>query len=85
MMSKVMLFSLVATIALLAGGKVWVSYLRVDTEQSVAQLKKEKVLLVQDVQNLKLELASMTRPDTLRRLARELGMSAPTAMQVVKP
>ncbi|MBN4058216.1 cell division protein FtsL [Mariprofundus ferrooxydans] len=80
-----MLFSLVATIALLAGGKVWVSYLRVDTEQSVAQLKKEKVLLVQDVQNLKLELASMTRPDTLRRLARELGMSAPTAMQVVKP
>ncbi|MDQ6983198.1 MAG: cell division protein FtsL [Ghiorsea sp.] len=85
MMSKVMLFSLVVTIGLLAGGKVWVSYLRVDTEQNVGQLKKEKVLLVQDVQNLKLELASMTRPDTLRRLARELGMSAPTAMQVVKP
>jgi len=79
------LFSLVATIGLLAGGKVWVSYLRVDTEQSVTQLKKEKVLLEQDVQNLELELASMMRPDTLRRLARELGMSAPTAMQVVKP
>ncbi|HID37824.1 MAG TPA: cell division protein FtsL [Ghiorsea sp.] len=85
MLSRAILFSLVATIGLLAGGKVWVSYLRVDTEQSVNQLKKEKVLLVQDVQNLKLELASMTRPDTLRRLARELGMAAPSAMQVMKP
>lgn len=85
MLSRAILFSLVATIGLLAGGKVWVSYLRVDTEQGVNQLKKEKVLLVQDVQNLKLELASMTRPDTLRRLARELGMAAPSAMQVMKP
>jgi len=85
MMGRLGIFALVVSIGLLAGAKVWVSYLRVDTEQQVANLKKEKVLLVQDVQNLKLELASMTRPDTLRRLARELGMAAPTAMQVVKP
>ncbi len=85
MLSRMVIIGLVATISLVAGGKVWVSYLRVDTEQSVSQLQKEKVLLVQDVQNLRLELASMTRPDTLRRLARELGMSAPSAMQVIKP
>ena len=84
-MGRLGIFALVVSIGLLAGAKVWVSYLRVDTEQQVANLKKEKVLLVQDVQNLKLELASITRPDTLRRLARELGMAAPTAMQVVKP
>ncbi|MDQ7004456.1 MAG: cell division protein FtsL [Ghiorsea sp.] len=85
MMGKVMFFSLVAAIGILAGSKVWVSYLRVDTEQVVSQLQKDKVLLMQDVQSLKLELASMGRPDTLRRLARELGMSAPTAMQLVTP
>ncbi len=85
MISRMVIFVFVVHIGLLAGAKVWLSYLRVDTEQQVATLKKEKASLVQDVQTLKLEVASMTRPDTLRRLAREMGMAAPTAMQVVKP
>ncbi len=75
----------VAGIGLLSVGEVWVSYVRLDTEQAVSQLQKEKNILAQDVQSLKLELASMLRPDTLRRLARDMGMSAPSAMQVVKP
>ena len=70
----------------LAAGQVWLSHLRVNTAQDAASLKKEKVILEQEVQGLKLELASLTRPDTLRRLAREkLGMHAPTPMQVMKP
>jgi cell division protein FtsL len=85
MLSRVSWLSLFLGIGLLAGGQVWLAYLRVDVAQDIAKLKKEKILLVQDVQSLKLELASMKRPDTLRRLAREMGMAAPTAMQVVKP
>ncbi len=85
MLSRYTVIFIIAGVGMLAVGEIWLSYLRLDTEQTVSQLKKEKVLLSQDVQNLKLELASMMRPDTLRRLAREMGMSAPSAMQVVKP
>ncbi len=77
---------LVFSICMLAAGQVWMSHLRVDVAQQVAKLKQEKSILKQDVQNLKLELASLMRPDTLRRLAREkMGMRAPGPMQVVKP
>lgn len=85
MLSRMSWVSLFVGIGLLAGGQVWLAYMRVDVVQDMTTLKKEKALLVQNVQNLKLELASMKRPDTLRRLAREMGMAAPTAMQVVKP
>jgi cell division protein FtsL len=85
MLSRMSWVSLFVGIGLLAGGQVWLAYMRVDVVQDMTTLKKEKALLVQNVQNLKLELASMKRPDTLRRLAREIGMAAPTAMQVVKP
>ena len=85
MLSRYTVIFIIAGVGMLAVGEIWLSYLRLDTEQVVSQLKKEKVLLSQDVQNLKLELASMMRPDTLRRLAREMSMSAPSAMQVVKP
>jgi len=85
MLKHVPLFNFAMMIGLVAGAQVWQSYLRVDTAQEIEALKKVKVDLKQDVQNLKLELASMTRPDTLRRVARDLGMSAPTSMQVVKP
>lgn len=83
--STIIPWVLAAAIAVLAGGQVFVSYLRVDTAQEIGKLKKERILLEQDLQSLRLELASMSRPDTLRRMARKLGMSAPSAMQVVKP
>jgi len=77
---------LVLVVCTLAAGQVWLSHLRVDVAQKVSQLKHERNAIKQDVQNLKLELASLVRPDTLRRLAREkMGMHAPTPMQVVKP
>lgn len=86
MLGRLSLISLVFTICVLAAGQVWLSHLRVENAQQVAKLKKEQVLLSQNVQNLKLEFASLVRPDTLRRLAREkLGMHAPSPMQVVKP
>ncbi len=85
MLGRMPWIALAAGIGVLAAGQVWLSYKRVDVAQDMARLKKENILLVQDVQSLKLELASMMRPDTLRRLAREMGMAAPTAMQVVKP
>jgi len=77
---------LLLSICLLAAGQVWLSHVRVDVSQQVAKLKQEKNIIQQDVQGLKLEFASLMRPNTLRRLAREkLGMHAPNSMQVVKP
>ncbi|MDX8388675.1 MAG: cell division protein FtsL [Ghiorsea sp.] len=77
---------IVLTVCLLAAGQVWLSHLRVDVAQRVSKLKQERNTVKQEVQNLKLELASLMRPDTLRRLAREeLGMRAPKPMQVIKP
>lgn len=77
---------LLLSICLLAAGQVWLSHVRVDVSQQIAKLKQEKNIIQQDVQGLRLELASLMRPDTLRRLAREkLGMQAPKPMQVVKP
>jgi len=77
---------LILVVCLLAAAQVWLSHLRVDVAQQVTLLKHERNAIKQDVQNLSLEIASLLRPDTLRRLAREkMGMHAPTPMQVVKP
>ncbi len=86
MLKKTYIPLLAITVCLLAAGQVWVSHLRVDVAQHVTRLKQEKNLLQQEVQGLKLELASLMRPNTLRRLAREkMGMRPPVPMQVVKP
>jgi len=78
--------ALVLMLAALAAGQVWVSYLRVGVAQDIAKAKQEKILIQQEVQSLKLEMASLMRPNTLRRLAREaLGMRAPKPMQVLQP
>jgi len=77
---------LILAVCILSAGQVWLSHIRVDVSEQVAQLKQERNAMKQDVQNLSLEVASLLRPDTLRRLAREkMGMHAPTPMQVVKP
>ena len=76
----------VISICMLAAAQLWVSHLRVDVAQQLVKLAQERDVLQQDVQGLKLELASLMRPDTLRRLAREkMGMRPPAPMQVVKP
>lgn len=77
---------LVILIGVLSAGQVWLSHLRVVVAQQASHAKQEHRLVQQDVQNLKLELASLMRPNTLRRLAHEeLGMQAPTSMQVIRP
>lgn len=77
---------MVLIIGCVAAGEVYLSHVRVNVSQAVAMRKVEKSDVQQEVQNLKLEIASITRPDTLRRLAREkLGMHSPTPMQVFKP
>jgi len=77
---------LITVICVLAASQVWLSHVRVGAAQTLTELKQDRLRVQQNVQNLKLELVSLMRPDTLRRLAREkLGMHAPTSMQVVKP
>ncbi|MDQ7002923.1 MAG: cell division protein FtsL [Ghiorsea sp.] len=77
---------LVIVFGALSAGQVWLSHLRVGVAQQVSSAAQAQRLAQQDVQNLKLELASLMRPNTLRRLAHdELGMQAPTSMQVIRP
>ncbi|MDX8383385.1 MAG: cell division protein FtsL [Ghiorsea sp.] len=77
---------MVLMIMLLGALQVWLSHVRVGVAQQHEVLRSEFNLLHQDVQNLNLELASLSRPDTLRRLAREkMGMYAPKPMQVIQP
>jgi cell division protein FtsL len=77
---------LVILIGVLSAGQVWLSHLRVAVAQQTSHAKQEQRLVQQDVQNLKLEMASLMRPNMLRRLAHDkLGMQAPTPMQVVRP
>jgi len=86
MLMKLRFPALVLMLAALAAGQVWVSHLRVGEAQEIAKAKHEKIFVQQEVQSLKLEMASLMRPNTLRRLAREeLGMRAPKPMQVVQP
>ncbi len=83
---RVVISAFVISVCVLAASQLWLSHLRVDVAQQLEKLTQERDALQQDVQGLKLELASLMRPDTLRRLAREkMGMRPPTPMQVVKP
>ncbi len=87
MLRRGMVIPLLAVfIGVLSAGQVWLSHLRVAVAQQTTHARQEQQLVQQDVQNLKLEMASLMRPNTLRRLAHEkLGMQAPTPMQVVRP
>ncbi len=86
MPSGVKAWALVLLICVLAAGQVWLSHLRVETAQVHVSLKIERDILLKAVQGLRLELTSLVRPDTLRRLAREqLGMNSPRPSQVIQP
>jgi len=83
--NKMKLCALLLGIILLAALQVWQQHARVSEKQVFEGYKKERSMLQQDVQTLRLELASLTRPDTLRRLAREkLGMDSPKPVQVMQ-
>ena len=76
----------VAGIALLATGQVWVSHMRYETSLDISAVQKEHDAIEAEINTLNLELASLTRPERLRKIAQsKLGMSAPRPMQVLKP
>ena len=76
----------VAGIALLATGQVWVSHMRYETSLDISAVQKEHDAIKGEINTLNLELASLTRPERLRKIAQtKLGMTAPRPMQVLRP
>jgi len=76
----------VAAIAILATGQVWLSHMRYETSLATSDAQKERDELKREIHTLNLELASLTRPERLRKIAQsELGMAPPRPMQVVRP
>jgi len=71
---------------LLAAGQIWLSHLRYELSLETQALSSEKQIVQGESSKLRLELASMTRPERLRKLAQqELGMAPPSPAQVVHP
>ena len=76
----------VAGIAIMATGQVWLSHIRYETSLEIGAIQKERALLKGEMNTLNLELASLTRPERLRKIAQtKLGMAAPRPMQVIRP
>lgn len=72
--------------ALLGVSQVWVSYLRNSTAREAYDAQQRIVTLSEEIQELKIESASLMRPERLRRIAHEeLGMRAPDSGQVIRP
>jgi len=73
-------------VALLASGQVWLSHMRYEASLTASATQKERDELKREIHQLGLELASLTRPERLRKIAQsELGMTPPRPMQVVRP
>lgn len=73
-------------IATLAGEQVWLSHLRYEMSLDSQRLMAEKEAIKLESSKLRLEIASLTRPDRLREYARsKLGMAPPRPMQVLRP
>lgn len=71
---------------LLAACQIWLSHLRYELSLDSQELNTEKQEMLGEVSQLRLELASMTRPERLRQLAQQkLGMAPPKPAQVVSP
>jgi len=77
---------LLLAIAMLAGSQVWLSHLRYELSLDSQQLIAEQESIKLESSTLRLEIASLTRPDRLREYASsKLGMAPPRPMQVVHP
>ncbi len=76
----------VAGIAIVATGQVWLSHLRYETSLETSAVQKEYDAIKGEIHTLNLELASLTRPERLRKIAQsKLGMAPPRPMQVLRP
>jgi len=74
------------SVALLATAQVWLSHIRYELSLETSRIQKEQSELKREMHQLNLELASLTRPERLRKIAQtELGMAPPLPMQVIRP
>jgi len=74
------------TAALLAGALIGLSHLRYELALENQRMTAEKKAIGQESGALRLEVASLIRPERLRQYARDtLGMAPPKPMQVVRP
>ena len=73
-----------ATAAALAGGLIWLSHLRYELSLETQRMTAEKATIEQASGKFRLEVANLTRPERLRKYARDtLSMAPPKPMQVV--
>ncbi len=73
-------------VGLLAAAQVWLSHVRYELSQDSQRMMAEKQDVALETSKLRLELASLTRPERLRQLAQQrLHMAPPRPMQVIKP
>lgn len=76
----------IVIVALLAAGQVWLSHVRYDLSQNTQILVAEQQKVALETSSLRLEIASLTRPERLRQLAQtRLHMAPPRPMQVLRP
>jgi len=73
-------------LALLAAGQISLAHLRNGLSQEISQARQQRQALQTELNQLRLELASLTRPDRLRQLAgTRLGMGPAAARQIIRP
>lgn len=76
---------LIISIVGLATGEVWLSHARYEVSRQADHDIKQRQTLTATLNKLKLELASITRPDKLRSVAKKMDMAPPSPMQVIRP
>ncbi|MDQ6970332.1 MAG: cell division protein FtsL [Mariprofundus sp.] len=75
-----------ASAAVFAGGLIWLSHLRYELSLESQRVTAAKQMIGQESNRLRLEVASLTRPERLRQYARDkLNMAPPNPMQVIHP
>jgi cell division protein FtsL len=71
-------------LGVLSAAHVWLSHLRYELSLETQTLAAEKQTELKEISKLRIELASLTRPERLRNLARtKLDMAPPNPMQVI--
>ncbi len=82
--SRIWLAAITMLVLALGAGQVWLSHLRIELSGRHQALSEQRERLQMELAGLRLELASLTRPDRLRQAARALGMAPPRPGQVVR-
>ncbi len=73
-------------LALLAVGQISLAHLRNGLSQDISLAQQQRQALQTELNQLRLELASLTRPGRLRTLAASrLGMGPAAARQIIRP